>query len=623
MKERLETIARSPGVYLMKDGKGTVIYVGKAKNLRARVSSYFRGGDGRATVKYLVALVKNIETVVTESERQALLLEADLIRKFKPRYNIRLKDDKAHYCVRIDPSAPWPRIELVRKVQDDGAIYLGPFAFGYELRTMLDVIKRTLPLRTCADTVLNNRVRPCLEYQIKRCSGPCCLPVDRALYGEWVDRAIKILQGRDREVTQTLQEEMNRASEELRFEDAAEIRDRLHVLTKMREEAPAGDFSYASQDAFAIYREEGRAEVVVLLVRRGRIVETKDFGFAETVEEDDELLGEVLGQYYGGGAEIPSEVLLPFELEDADVREEILTERRGQAMKLVVPKIGPKMRLVTLAEQNARENFAARFGKSESAGRISVVLQRELRLENAPNVIECADVSHFQGGSTVGSVVCFEDGRPEKSRYRRFILSQEGKPDDFASMREIMTRHLSRCAEENTLPDLLVIDGGPQQLQQALDVKKELGLLQPEVVSLAKKRTLRVPYRMMQRSKESFAKKKPERVFRPGEKEPIVLRPESDALKLLERLRDEAHRFAITFHRQRRTKKTFRTALEGIQGVGPKRQLELLRAYGSVKAIARANPEELSERCKISLGLAQRIVETLQRRTSRDDSESS
>ena len=623
MKERLQNLARSPGVYLMKDGKGTVLYVGKAKNLKARVTTYFRGGDGRHRIKYLVKLVKTVDTIVTENERQALVLEADLIRKFKPRYNVRLKDDKAHYCVRIDKNAEWPKVELVRKVIDDGAIYLGPFVFGYELRTMLDVIKRTLPLRTCSDRVLKNRVRPCLEYQIKRCAGPCCLPVDREIYLEWVQRAIKIFQGRDKEVISELESEMERASEELRFEDAAEIRDRLVVLRRIREQAPAGDFSYSSQDAFALYREDEKVEIVILLVRRGRIVETKTFGFEETIEEDDELLGEVISQYYSGGAEIPDDILLPFELPDAEIRAEILADVRGQRVEFSVPKIGPKSRLVVLASQNARENFTARFGKEDRSGKLSRVVQKELNLEEAPRIIECADVSHFQGGSTVGSVVSFQDGKPEKSRYRRFILSQEGKPDDFASMREIMVRHLSRGAEENTLPDLLVIDGGPQQLNEAIKVKKELGLLQPEIISLAKKRNIRVPYRMMQRSKDSLPRKKPERVFFPGVEKPIVLRPESEVLMLLERLRDEAHRFAITFHRQRRTKKTFQTALEGIQGVGPKRQLQLLKSFGSVRGVARARPEELVERCGISRHLAVRILQTLQERLKKNERENS
>ncbi len=615
MKERVQSIPTTPGVYIMKDAKGGVLYVGKAKNLRARVRTYFSGGDGRYQLQFLVALIKAVETVVTENERQALILEADLIRKFKPRYNIRLKDDKAHYCVRIDKNAEWPRIELVRKVEEDGAMYLGPFVFGYELRTMLDVVKRTLPLRTCADHVLKNRVRPCLEYQIKRCSGPCCLPVDRGKYLEWVDRAIKILQGKDKEVLNEIEAEMERASEELRFEDAAEYRDRLQILQKIKEEAPGGDFSYSAQDAFALYREESKVEAVILIVRRGRIVETKTYGFTDVVDDDAELLGEVISQYYSGGSDIPDDVLLPFELSDAEVRSEIISERRGKAVQLAVPKIGPKARLVGLAGQNARENFIARFGAAEGSGRIASFLQREFELEDAPMVIECADVSHFQGGSTVGSVVCFENGKPEKSRYRRFILSQEGKPDDFASMRELVLRHLSRCAEENTLPDLLVVDGGPAQLAQALQVKKELGLLQPGLVGLAKKRNIRVPYRVMQRSKDSLASRKPERVYLADRKDPIVLRPESEALRLLERIRDEAHRFAISFHRARRTKKTFQTALEGIQGVGVRRRTQLLKEFGSVKAIREATPEELVIRCKIGEGLAVRIIETLKSRS--------
>ena len=416
---------------------------------------------------------------------------------------------------------------------------------------------------------------------------------------------------------------MERASEELRFEDAAELRDRVLVLKRIREEAPSGDFAYASQDAFALYREEEKVEVVILLVRRGRIVETKTYGFEETIEEDDELLGEVISQYYSGGADIPDDVLLPFELPDADIRGEILSDIRGQKVDFNVPKIGPKSRLIALAQQNAKENFTARFGRDDLVGKLSRLVQKELELESAPRLIECCDVSHFQGGSTVGSLVSFQDGKPEKSRYRRFVLSQEGKPDDFASMREIVLRHLSRCAEENTLPDLLVVDGGPAQLQEAVKVKKELGLMQPEIISLAKKRSISMPYRMAQRSKDSLSRKKPERVYFPGAEKPIVLRPESEVLHLLERLRDEAHRFAITFHRPRRAKKTFQTALEGIQGVGPKRRLELLKAFGSVRAVAKATPDQLGERCGISESLATRIINILRQRLSQSEEEKS
>lgn len=619
-RERLKAVPEQPGVYLMKAADGEVIYVGKAKMLRSRVRSYFSGGDERHSVQFLLDRIRSLETIVTEDERQALLLEADLIRKYKPRYNIRLKDDKAYLLVRVNWETEWPRLELVRSEEEDGAQYIGPFPFGYELRTMLELIKRAVPLRTCTDHTLRNRVRPCIEYQIKRCSGPCCLPVDREEYLHWVKQAIEMLQGKNSVVAEELQTEMERASEELRFEDAADIRDRLEVLERFKADNTQVLFGDSSQDAFGIYREGARVEVSLLMVRRGRLFESKSFGFDQAASPDEEIIGSILSQYYGAGPEIPQDVLLPIDTGDIDVRAELLSERRGKKVNLLVPKIGAKARLLALALSNAKENFQARFSEQDFSDVISRALAEELQLEEVPRVIECVDVSHFQGGSTVASVVSFKDGKPDKTRYRHFILTQEGKPDDFASMREVVTRHLSRGAEENTLPDLLVVDGGPAQLSQAIGVQKELGLQRPYIVGLAKKRIDRVPYRAHQKTLERARSRRPERIFRDKEKEPLVLPPESEALHLLERLRDEAHRFAISFHRKRRSKKVFESALENIQGVGPKRRKELLKTFGSIKGIENADPEDISSRCNVPIALSKRIVETLARRRKKQSS---
>ncbi|MFN8388962.1 MAG: excinuclease ABC subunit UvrC [Bdellovibrionota bacterium] len=612
--ERIRALPELPGVYLMKDAEGTVLYVGKAKDLRSRVRSYFSGGDERHSVQFLIERAEIIDTIVTHDERQALLLEADLIRKYKPRYNIRLKDDKAYLMVRIDESAEWPRIELVRSQEDDGARYLGPFTFGYELRTVLDVIKRIVPLRTCSDHVLRNRVRPCIEYQIKRCAAPCCIAIDRGQYAAWIEQAVRMLQGKDTEVIEQLESEMARASEELRFEDAAGIRDRLEVLKKFRDDNTEVLFGGASQDAIGLHREGSRVEISVLIVRRGRLLGAKSFGFEEAAVPNEELLGSFLLQYYGGDTEVPELVLLPLELEDCAVFEEMYSERRGRKVTLSVPKIGSKARLLGLALENARENFTARFSGVDNSEIMQRSLQKELELESTPRTVECVDIAHFQGGSTVAAVVCFKDGKPDKSRYRHFVLTQEGKPDDFASMREVVMRHLSRCAEENTLSDLMVIDGGPAQLSQALKQRKELGLNQPAMIGLAKKRSEKLPYRAHRAAIAKLREKKPERIYCEGREEPIVLPPESETLHLLERVRDEAHRFAGRLHRNRRAKKVFQSQLEGIQGVGDKRRKKLLRTFGSLKAIAALNPEELSVRGEIPMRLAERIIETLRRR---------
>ena len=609
--EKLKAIPRLPGVYIMKNAAGDVIYIGKAKILKNRVRSYFSGGDGRVQISYLVKQVAEIDTIVTTDERQALVLEADLINKYKPRYKIRLKDDKSYLVVRVDTEAEWPRLEVIREVKDDGARYFGPFAFGYEVKTMLELIKRTIPLRTCSDRVMHNRVRPCLEYQIKRCAGPCCLNVDRGQYREWLQEAMLILEGKNTEVQDRLNKDMEVASEELRFEDAAKYRDAIQILEKIAEDKPQYEVMPGSRDAIGYFREADKAEISVLAIRRGRIFEAKTFGFEDVIVDDKELLGSFVTQYYQDRALIPEEILLPFDLEDEQVRAEILSERHNETVKILFPKKGDKARLIELALDNARENFKGRF---QSTGPDSLLesLRRSVNLDQLPRAIECVDISHFQGGETVASVVFFEDGKPDKTRYRCFHLSQEGRPDDFASMREVITRHLSRCAEENTLGDLMIIDGGEQQLAQGLSVRRELGIDRPQMVGLAKKRTIKSPY-MQNRLYGSRIFNKPERVFVEGSAIPIILKPGSPELNLIERIRDEAHRFAITFHRKSRSKRIFKSALDGIPGVGPKRKLDLLREFGSIEAIKGVASEELATRGKLPVKLAERILTLLKR----------
>ena len=614
-KERLRALPQAPGVYLMKDKKGTVLYVGKAKNLKSRVGQYFAGGDGRHNVSFLMQKVHSVETLVTADERQAIVLESDLIKKYRPRYNVRLKDDRAHLMVRVDMTHEWPKLELVRQVREDGARYVGPFAFSYELRTLLEVVKQSVPLRSCSDRIIYNRVRPCLEYQIKRCAGPCCLDVDKAQYLGWVEQAIRILEGHTGEVVEELQADMHFASEQLRFEDAAAIRDRLEIIARISADRLETRFGTGSMDSFGIHREGHNLELSVLMVRQGRLFESKTFGFSDVEVPTEELLGSLLTQYYANDAYIPESVLLPIELEDMEARTEILSEQRGAAVLLIVPQRGVKRRLLSLSDENAKQNFEARFSRLDRTDRVLKALQVELDLPEMPRTVECVDISHFQGGSTVAAVVCFQDMKPEKSRYRCFHMSQEGKPDDFASMREVVTRHLSRCAEENTLPDLLVVDGGPAQLAQALQVRRELGLHTPAMIGLAKKRMIQtVPYRVVTGGAlRGPATKKPERVYLEDRPSPVVLNPRSEALHLLERIRNEAHRFAITFHRKTRARKTFRSELDGVAGIGLTRRNELLRVFRSVAAIRQSTPEEISERTGIPLKLAQKIHAQLNR----------
>lgn len=543
-QQRLKLLSSKSGVYLMKDKSNEVIYIGKAKNLRARVRSYFNGSDKRARIHFILRDVVEIETIVTENEGQAIVLESDLVKKYQPRYNVSLKDDKAHLHVRIDRKKEWPRIELVRAVRSDDAQYLGPFPYSSDLRELLEVINKILPLRSCSDSVLNNRVRPCLEYQIKRCAAPCCLEVAREEYFSWLDTASEILQGKNKEVVKIFERQMQIASEDLRFEEAARLRDRIALLKKVSEEKPSVEFSIGAVDAFSFYREGSSVEVSVIKVRNGRLFEGQSFGFSEAHIDDDDLIASVLSQYYKLAEDIPENVVLPLLLKDSAIRATLLAERRGANVKILQPTRGDKARLLELASKNAEENFRARFLQVDKSQKVLAELCESLGLSEVPRVIDCVDVSHFQGDQTVASVVSFKDARADKSRYRLYKLKIQGKPDDFASIREVVMRHLSRCLEENTLCDLMLIDGGLAQLSQARAVRKELGLESPEMISIAKKRS---------------AKGTPERIFVEDDSKEIVLNPSSDALHLLERLRDEAHRFAIGFHRKLRAKKFFST----------------------------------------------------------------
>ena len=567
LKDKLEVLPRSPGVYVMKNKAGEVIYVGKAGNLRQRVKNYFRGGgDGRAQIDALVKQIDSLETIITEDERAALILESDLIKQHQPHYNIKLKDGKAHVVIRVDLNNPFPRLEMRRLVKNDGAKYFGPYAFSYEIRALLEIINQTMQLRTCSDNVMHNRVRPCLEYQIKRCSAPCCNLISNSEYGKWVEQALLVLDGSSTEIVPHLEAMMLKASTDLRFEDASRYRDAISLLNKMAQDKQEYEVNFVSRDVFGFYREGDQAEISVFIVRDGRIKDVHSYGLQSLIMDDCELFGEVLGQYYGGGAVAPDEILLPVTLRDSKVREELIASQRGRKTKILSPKRGSRARLVQIAQNNAKENYAARFpGNNQS--KVLQSLQRALGLSEFPKTIECVDISHFQGTDTVASVVFFEEGKPNKSRYRKFKLSAaiEGKPDDFASMREVLKRHLSRCAEEKTLSDLMIIDGGVAQLKQGLLIKQELGLDKPEMIGLAKKRERVAGKKKMSEFEENVLKLsvgkviKPERVFVVGQDEPIVLPSHSSEEYLIEQIRDEAHRFAIKFHRELRSKRVLRS----------------------------------------------------------------
>jgi len=605
LRRQVSQVATMPGVYLMRDEHHEVIYVGKAKDLKARVRTYFTGGDGRYQIEYLLSRVVSFETIVTQTEEQAFLLERDLITKYKPRYNIRLKDDRAYLSLRVDENAEWPRIELVRKRIDDGARYFGPYAFSSELRNLLEVIKKVVPLRSCADTVLYNRQRPCLEYQIKRCAAPCCLKIAHDEYRGLVKQAIGILEGKTAATIKELSDKMEAASEELRFEEAAAWRDRVDVVKAYQAGYSLVSFRDEDRDVFGLVREGNVAVLCVILVRGGRLAETKTFTLEDVGVADEELLESGIQQFYEGQREIPPEILVPKELENASMLEAGLTAKRGAKVTLHSPQRGSKARLIAIAELNARHAFAGSYSQDAGWTGIAQALSGLAGLTQLPRRVECVDISNFQGSDIVGAVVVFFDGVPDKGSYRKYNISQQGKPDDFAAIYEVVYRRLKRGMEEGSLPDLLVIDGGAAQLQKAVEAREDLKL-SVDIISLAKMRT----------ESDVQAKdvtRKPERVYLPGAAESIGLDEGAVVTRFLSRLRDEVHRFVITFHRQKRSRRVFQSVMDTVAGVSPEHRNRLIRYFKSVDSIAKADPSEVARAGRMPLSLAKKLVDVLRK----------
>lgn len=593
-------LAPLPGVYLMRDSEDAVIYIGKAKNLKARVKQYFQGHDDRYQIEFLVKKIVKVDTIVTQTEHQAFLLERDLINKHKPRYNIRLKDDKSYLSVRIDVDAAWPKLELTRRIEQDGATYYGPYTDAHQLYTLLDVVKRTVPLRTCSDTVFHNRQRPCLEYQLKRCLGPCCLAVDANDYKALLKQAVKILEGKNTELLAELEQRMLRASENLYFEEAAAIRDRLEILKGLKQSEVSSAHHAENRDVFGLYREGASLALTVMFVRNGRLGGSKNYSFSQTAEDNQELLERILVDFYSGGRELPSEIILPSKLSNEEMLEGVLHDRCGMRVRLHVPERGTKLQLLKIAELNAAEYFKSVFHVQERNIQTLKEMAKQFGLTQIPRRIECVDISNFQGSDIVAGVTSFFDGRPDKQHYRHFNLSFREKPDDFGCINEVVSRHIKRCLISDCLPDLLIIDGGQGQLNAAIAARQSLGT-NVDIISLAKERT-----------KSAFREKevgsKPERIFVENQAAPILLENSNEVTLLLKRIRDETHRFAITFHRKKRSKRVFKSILDEIPGISPQRRIRLLKAFGSIAGLRGRSAAEISREGRLPLNLAEMVV---------------
>jgi excinuclease ABC subunit C len=592
LKETAAALPKGPGVYLFKGDRGRVLYVGKAKNLRSRVRSYLSGGDGRIQIPMLVERIRDVDVVVTPSVKDALLLENELIKRYKPPFNVRLRDDKQYLGLRIDPQEQWPRVTQVRKFQRDRAQYFGPYTSSQALREVVSNLRRTFPLRSCSDVVFRDyrrRGRPCIEYEMKRCVGPCCDLVEESAYQELVRGTTLFLRGRSAELIRHLREKMASAGEAERFEEAARLRDQIGAVESTVERQRIISERPVDRDVFGLARSGNEVEVQVLHVREGRVVGTQGYSFSEVRVDSADVVSSFLGQYYGaeGGRQIPPEVLTPVEVEDEGALEALLKELHGRRVALRVPQRGDLRELVKFATSNAELGLSQRLEARESIDAALQELREGLGLSETPRRIEGYDVSTFRGSIAVASRVVFEDGAARKRDYRRYRIREAAADDDLACLREVFERRFARV-DSDPLPDLLMVDGGRGQLAVLLAALGDAGL-RCDAVGLSKERDTESSSPRVRRS----GGLKAERIFTPVRVDPVMLAPDSRALLLLQAVRDESHRFAIHFQRKLRSKEGLISILEELPGIGPTKRRALLRVLGSLRAVRTASEEEL------------------------------
>jgi len=607
--DQLQALPTRPGVYIMRNAEGQVIYVGKAANLRSRVRSYFGSPHSlEPKVRNLSAAVADFDFVVTSNEAEALHLEAALVKRHQPFFNVRLKDDKHYPYLKVDLNDPWPRVYITRRVEPDGARYFGPYASASSVRKTLDIVKKLFPWRSCTRTITGDDPRPCLDYYIHRCIAPCTGYCTSEEYDQVVRQVILFLEGRTDEVVRSLRAQMEEAADALQFERAAILRDQLRAIERLTEQQVTAGTRPADEDVFGLARADGNACVQVFFVRGTKMVGADHFSLDGARDEaDPEVMASFLKQFYGSATYVPHRVIVPLEVTEAALIQSWLSDKRGGRVELLVPQRGEKRRLVRMAQENAREalemsrvRWLADTGKTRAA---LDELQEELNLPEPPHRIECYDVSNIQGTSAVGSMVVFIDGHPRPADYRRFRIKTVQGADDFAMLAEVLRRRFKRAAAPapagdgdekaeswRVLPDLLIVDGGRGQLNAALDAMRDLGVEHIPAAGLAKQH---------------------EELFVKDMSEPIVLPRTSQALYLVQRVRDEAHRFAVTYHRKLRGKAGIQSALDSIPGVGPKRKKALLRKFGSLKAIREAGIDDIAATLGFTRTLAQRVKEAL------------
>ncbi len=590
IQNALAVLPDKPGVYLMHDKEGKVIYVGKAVVLKNRVRSYFRNlASHTPKVKAMVSKIADIETIVTSSEVEALILECNLIKKYRPRYNIMLKDDKTYPYLKVTVNEDYPRLYVTRKQMRDGARYYGPYADAGAMHATLKLLRNMFPLRTCRNM---NAERPCLNYHIKRCLAPCAGLVGKAEYNSMIKSVCMVLDGRTADLEKDLKRRMYEASENYAFEEAARLRDQLQAVNRLNEQQKAVTNNGGDMDIIGFARDFTGVCIQIFFVRKGKLIGRDNFFLQDDEENQQAVLTAFVKQYYNEATFVPKEIVLPF-LPDEDektVIEQWLSEKAGKKIELYVPHRGTKKELLKLADTNAEKLLEERLRKGQLSlktdQQAAEELQKALGLEHSLERMDCFDISHTQGSETVASMVVFRNGSISKKDYRRYkIVSAEGKPDDFKSMQEVVYR---RYKDYEDLPSLVVIDGGKGQLSSALEVIRGLGLHDLPVIGLAKRE---------------------EEIFKEGQSQSILLDRDSSALHLIQRIRDEAHRFAITYHRKLRGKRNLVSVLDHVEGIGPKRRQELWKAFKTIDDMKKASVEELASVESMNYAAAQKLYD--------------
>ncbi len=579
----LEHFPDSPGIYIMKNESGKVLYVGKAKSLKKRLKQYFGGKDTRPTIPHLLSELSYIETLMVPTEKEALLVENTFIKKYQPKYNLVLKDDKTYASLRIDPHHLWPRLQLVRYKQapQDGALYFGPYTSAFAARETLELMSRLFPLRQCSDEELKRRTRPCLLYAIHRCLAPCVHQCSSEEYLTHVQGAIAFLQGNNKKVLQELQKEMEKAAEQLEFEKAAALLRTIRQIEHVTQtRCPSYRASGKATDVIGLYREGEEILIMQLIFRHGKIVGSEHFHFSEVLEEDEELLSTFLLQHYPQNTHPPEQIFLPFLLQDENSLLAILQEKLPK-LQLITPRRGDNYALVEMAQENAKATFSQIRKQAASYEKLLLDLQEALHLNRYPKQIECFDMSNLAGHQPVASMVTFTDGSLDKKKMRLFHIKGIHKPDDYAALHQVLTRRLSRAKEEDTLPDLIIVDGGKGQLNIGIEVLRELDIANVDLICVTKEEG---------RHDRGITL---ERVFIPGCPDPISLPYHSPLLLFLQKVRDTAHDQAIRFHRKTRSKQTIKSVLDTLPGIGPIKKRRLLQTFGSLQKILEASDEEL------------------------------